>query len=332
MSQASPFSSFDKCWDDLLCGRRAGHMGMFEYESEGMKEWNTFISEESLYYPPAAEIELAQSAEKMERVLSRIGKSVTLVARGPGTTFKEKDGALAKLLENKGSDIKKIIYIDNTRSALKNSVTAGWEMFPNAEHTLLRRNFLDENLCYQIAEETEEVNTIFGLTVGNVEGHVEDGPPKKFYVNSSRAIYNQMTLGAHLLQTVDINQNKEENETCYQHIHAQTFTPSIKRNIDAEHLFEFEVEFHTQAHILARYLKFKSDTALQTSAGRKIFSQGSRLHWNTSLKLPLKNRIAWEKEAGFECLDDPSNIPFDESGRIGLMHQQKPLNASYPSM
>lgn len=322
-STGSPFSAFKEAWEDLICKKRAGHMGMYEYENGSMDSWDEYIhDEEAAYYPVKAELELASSVEKLKNIISRIKGDITIVSRGSGTMFKYKDGAFAKLLEANGARVVKIIYMDVSASALTHSLFDGAEMFPNAEQEAILGDMFKSDVCYEIAEGSTEVNTLFGLTRDNVEGFMRNGAPQEAYLEMSRNIYAQMSESAHFICTTDTNQDAASIEECYEGQTGFALGMLANKKIDTSKL-DFEVGFDADSHILAHYFVAKENYSFGTEQGIVTLKAGDKLHFNTSLKLPLTEKLLWERIVGFKTLDAPQAVPFDASGRVALLHLQK---------
>ncbi len=185
LSNPADFSNFDIQWNDLVWGIRAGHMSAEACKGAAFAEWDEYASQ-AMHYVAEKQAIIKGGMHAAER----LSGDLTIVSRGPGSKFRDKDGALAKIFELAGCRIAGVVYIDSSIEALKNSIADGKDLFPDAWHCPMQFDIYARFLKYPVVG--TEVNTFFGFTMENVEGFVRDGPPKEKYVENSRSIRMQM--------------------------------------------------------------------------------------------------------------------------------------------
>jgi len=310
--------TFFEDWAETVFGNNSGSMGKYEYEDSSMPIWVDFLKKNRhYYYPPINEPVVILKAAPSSA--EKIGRGpITLVSRGCGTKFLEKEGALVRHLK----DIVRVIYIDRAESALQQSLEEGRRLIPEAEHIIINHDMFDPDLRYEVIG--KEVNALFGLTLANVKGFINDGPPKKDYQDKILAMQTQMSPGAHFLVTGDTNQDKRSNETAYA---GQTrFALSMLERYGIDISADFEVEYHPDAYILAHYFVFnkKMINKVLTSKGTKTFYKGDKIHFNSSAKLPENVQIDWTEQMGFKSVFSPNQTIKDHQKKIAWYHFTKP--------
>ncbi len=310
-------TSFWKEWSDIIIGKTAGTLGQYEYNDSSMAIWNKFLKDNAdVYYAPGNEPVVIKRGIPVSAEIIGNGP-VTLVSRGCGTKFFAKEGLLKPYLKN----IAKVIYMDRTENALDQSEYEGRKLFPDAIHKRICHDIFDPALRYDVIG--TEVNVLFGLTLNNVSGFVQDGPPQKDYQDKIKAMKEQMSQGAHFLVTGDTNQDKESNEAAYRGQIA--FALSMLRRNGISIPFDFEVEYHPESYLLAHY--FVSDQVwpvnIPTLYGDIRYHRKKRIHFNSSGKFPADVQIKWTEDAGLKSHFRPEETMKDHQGRIAWFHFQK---------
>lgn len=305
-------SAYEWEFDDLVRGRRAGHMGQYEYDDESMPLWAKFLHDnEYAYYTPKNEIELIRKAAKISA--DRLGnRPVTLVSRGCGTKFLEKEGALIAHIPN----IVGVVYLDRSEAALKQSVAEGKQLLPKAWHRTLRADIYDPALRYPV--EGTELGVLFGLTLMNVEGFPDQAPPRQAYIKNMKAIYAQMRPGAHFVTSVDHNQDAASIEASYA---GQTeFAKDMLRRTESisPDDVDFIVKYHAESQTLAHGFRFINDAEIFSRSGIRQFHAGDILWFNNSVKPTLESTEEWNRSAGFTYAR--MERPMDSQNRLAWHH------------
>ncbi len=308
-------SSYEKDFDDLVWGRRAGHMGHHEFFDTSMPLWARFLNDnKDQYYIPANESALIKKASKLSASLLG-NKPVTLVTRGCGTKFLEKEGVLIRSLMN----VVGVVYIDRSDAALKQSMDEGRTLLPNAWHVPLQADIYDPLLRYPV--EGVEVGTSFGLTLMNFEGFPSEAITKDAYIENITAIRAQMAAGSHFITVFDHNENRASIERAYA---GQTdFAKHMLKtyhSLDTD-LVDFVVKFYPQSHILAHGFRFRENTVVSTLSGDRRFFAGDVLWFNNSVKPPVEAIKQWNKAGGFAYVR--MDIPRDAQNYLGWHHLVK---------
>lgn len=309
-------SDYDQDFDDLVMGRRAGHMGHHEFTDQSMGLWENFISlHDKDYYIPANEIALIEKSAAISASL--LGNTpVTLVSRGCGTRFLAKEGALIRHLKN----IVGVVYIDRSESALDQSIKEGKFLLPHAWHKTIKADIYDSDLKYRV--EGTEVGTSFGQTFMNIEGTPEGQPPIDSYTKNLAGIYEQMAPSAHFICTYDHNQDAASLERAYagQTAFAKNMLhESGSLNPD---IVDFVVKFHPQSQILSHGFRFKNDSVISSLSGTKKLIKGDTLWFNNSVKPTIQQIRQWNSLCGFDYVR--ADTPMDAQNRLGWHHFIKP--------
>lgn len=305
-------SAYEIDFDDLVWGRRAGHMGHHEYRDSSIVLWDEFIQKNlKYYYIPSSETALILKASKITAAM--IGhEPVTLISRGCGTKFLSKEGALIKELRN----LKGVVYLDRCNLALEQSMAEGKQLIPDAWHKSIQCDLYDNTLRYDV--EGIEINTMFGMTSMNIEGFHDAQTPHDIYCNNLRSMRGQMRNGAHFITTFDHNQNRASIERAY--CGQEDFAKQMLHDtgsINPDHI-DFIVRFFADSKILAHGFRFKKNTDVYSRSGMRSFSTGDILWFNNSVKPEKKQIQSWNCESGFTYLRQ--DILMDQKRRIGWHH------------
>lgn len=305
-------SDYERDFDDLVWGRRAGHMGHHEYSNDSMGLWNNFIDQHSSqYYIPGSEIELIEKAAKVSaRLLGN--QPITLVSRGCGTKFFEKERRLLQHFEN----VVGLVYLDRSDAALKQSMEEGRSLLPNAWHKSIRCDLYDSGLRYPI--EGTEVGVMFGMTLLNIEGFPTSSAPKDAYVRNLSSINAQMHKGAHFIVTADHNQDRRSVEQAY--ADQSEFAKDMLRRTESINpaAVDFVVKFHRNSQILAHGFHFRRDETLLCRSGVKPISAGTTLWFNNSVKPEINKTQSWNMASGYTYARN--DIIMDDQSRLGWHH------------
>ncbi len=209
MQKVSPFQ---RAWLELFEGRKAGHMGAFEYANGGMKLWDQFLAENGTYdryYIPLEEQALVERCAHMSANLLKAAKTmkVTLVSRGPGTKFASKEGALVRAFGVAGIEVAKVVYIDVSKPALNQSMKEGKLLLPNADHEIITGDIFDPDTRHKYKVVGTEVGTCFGGTPMNAYGRHDMEPPYSAVEENLSGIRGQQRKGSHFIASYDHNQD-----------------------------------------------------------------------------------------------------------------------------
>lgn len=305
-------SDFERDFDDLVWGRRAGHMGHHEYENASMALWTDFIDTHGdQYYISDTEIALIEhAAEVSARLLG--SQPITLVSRGCGTKFLAKEGQLLKHFEN----VAGIVYLDRSEAALEQSVEEGRTLLPNAWHKTIKANIYDPGLRYPV--EGVEVGTSFGLTFMNIEGFPSSPPPKSAYVQNLSAINRQMRKDSHFIVTLDHNQDRKSVENAYAGQGEFAKDMLYRTGAINPDSVDFVVKFHRASQTLAHGFRFRHDEAVASRSGVRNIKEGAVLWFNNSVKPAVDDASDWNRSSSFSYAR--SDISSDLQGRIGWHH------------
>lgn len=305
-------SAYERDFDDLVCGRRAGHMGHHEYENGSMALWTDFIDTHGdQYYIPQAEIELIEGAAEQSAAL--LGdQPITLVSRGCGTKFLAKEGRLIRHLKN----VVGVVYIDKSAAALEQSMAEGRSLLPHAWHKPIQDDLYDPRLRYPV--QGTEVGVMFGVTPLNIEGFPTALPPKRAYSLHLAAINLQMLRGAHMIMTLDHNHDAPSVERAY--AGQGEFAKEMLRktgSLDPDSV-DFVVKFYKRSQTLAHGFLFRRDEDVVSRSGIKRFKEGEILWFNNSVKPAVGEAIKWNTASGYSYAR--SDIQMDILSRLGWHH------------
>lgn len=305
-------SAYERDFDDLVWGRRAGHMGHHEYVNASMPLWAKYLKEHGdKYYIPDNETSLIERAAKTSASLLG-NQPVTLVSRGCGTKFLSKEGQLIRHFKN----VAGIVYLDRSDAALEQSLEEGRRLLPDAWHKAIRADIYDPALRYPV--DGTEVGVLFGLTLLNLEGFPSSPPPKQAYVEHLSAINAQMRPGAHFITTLDHNQDRKSMEQAYA---GQTeFAKNMLHrtgSIDPDAV-DFVVKFHKASQTLAHGFRFKEKTNVTSRSGVRMYLAGDILWFNNSVKPIVDEGKDWNISSGFHYARP--DIPMDHQNRLGWHH------------
>lgn len=293
-------------------------MGADEYYGSKLNQWRSCVSEalENKYYPPACEEAVLKKHGK--EIASRINNPVTLVCRGAATTFNVKEWSVASHL-----NVVRVIYIDVCETALNWAVRDGRTAFPHAEHIPLLEDMFKPEMAYMVKEGSTEVNLLFGLTLANVELDIQTSEPDKHYMFKCQRIASQMQSNGHFITTVDTNKNMADVGLSYSQ--QSGFVMDMLERHNKRLPVSYEVYFIEHEHVLvaAHTWLFVKDCKVETEWGVLSIKKGQKFHFNSSIKPQLETVIDWYQKSGFHCMDAVEDIPFDVSGRIGLLHFRK---------
>lgn len=291
---------------ELLEGRRAGHMGKWEYSNGGMKIWADFLATYEPYYVPRDDRAIIeQCASVSANILNHSDiKKVTLVCRGPGTQFDAKEGALIRAFQVAGIEVAKVVYIDVSASALNQSVKEGKALLPSAEHQKIQADIFDPETKHQYDVVGTEIGTCFGLTPMNAEGRNDADKPTTSIEANLSGIRGQMKKGSHFIATYDHNDDGEQIEAAYA---GQT---DFAKHMLAHHLgwkngmddIDFLVEFNETSRILAHGFRFNEERTFEVGDRLRTIPAGTTLWFNNSVKLGKDETEACHEHAGFDYL------------------------------
>ncbi|NQW47030.1 MAG: L-histidine N(alpha)-methyltransferase [Planctomycetes bacterium] len=307
-------SAYEHDFDDLIWGRRAGHMGHHEYVDRSMPLWTKFLEDNATkYYTPGNEIDLIKRAAQASAAL--LGdRPVTLVSRGCGTKFLPKEGELIQHFRN----VVGVVYLDRSDAALEQSIDEGRRLLPDAWHKAIRADIFDPALRYPV--DGTEVGTSFGITLLNIEGFPTAPPPKDAYVRNLSAIQAQMRTGAHFIMTADHNQDRKSIEQAY--AGQGDFAKDMLRRTGCMNPndVDFIVKFHGFSRTLSHGFRFHEDTLVRSRSrsGLRNFRTGDTLWFNNSVKPTLAETMEWNRSSGFTYARP--DIPMDAQARLGWHH------------
>ena len=289
-------SKFDQDLDDLVHGQRSGHMGHWEFNNHSLAKWTQFLADNRAdYYTPRIEVSLIHRFSKASADL--IKSPVTLVIRGGATNVLKKDAYLGKQF----SKVAGVVYIDCAQDVLDRAVADGKVAFGESDvwHLPVLGDMFDPDLRYPV--EGTEVNTVFGLTLHNQEGHPQEGI-RDAYIAKMKAMRQQMTDGAHLITVQAANQNKESLEQAYRRqtefaLDMLHQTESLNRD-----KVDFVVKHFPDGFVLAHGYRFKEKTPVTTLSGTRVFNAGDTLWFNNSDNPTVSEFLDRNSQAGFKSV------------------------------
>jgi uncharacterized SAM-dependent methyltransferase len=319
---------FHKAWLELYEGRKAGHMGAFEYANGGMKLWDGFLFKNGThdrYYIPLEEQALIERCAHMSANLLEAAKTlkVTLVSRGPGTKFSAKEGALVRAFGVAGIEIAKVVYIDVSKPALNQSMKEGKALLPDAEHQAIVGDIFDPETKNQYKILGTEVGTCFGGTPMNAYGRHDMAPPLSAVEGNLSGIRGQMRKGSHFIAVYDHNQDKKTIEAAYAGQeefakHMLEIEQHLGMNTDD---IDFVVEFNPDSKILAHGFYFQKETPFVAAGRHRVIEAGTTLYFNNSVKLTETDTASCYEHSSFGYVDlEEGNPIMAGNGRMGYHH------------
>ncbi len=294
-----------KDFEDLRSRKRAGHMGRWEYSYPlqdhdkvgGISLWAEFLKTHPEYYLALAEKRIASKAAT--HLTRYIDEPLSLI--GLGTGDKEHFKAKELSLVSKFSRVAEIISLDKEGRYVMSSLEAAREARPEAT---LRGKCLDFFKNFSVSPSYIPFAAMFGGTLFNEEGFVQDGPPVEVTTRRLKIIRDGIKRG-HFFITVDTNQDKDKIEKAYmgQAAFARNLVHLINR--DTPYSFDydqsrFRVEWHPKSHLLAHYLTL----------------DGEEFHFNNSYKLPQEIFLNCAEQAEFKPI-----YSINVNGIVGYLMQ-----------
>lgn len=289
-------SEFDQDFDDLVHGRRAGHMGHWEFNDNSLEKWAQFLADNRKnYYIPRLEVSLIHKFSDASAKL--IQSPVTLVIRGGATNVLPKDAYLAKQFNN----VVGVVYIDCAQDVLDRAVADGKIAFgeDGVWHRPILGDMFDPDLRYSV--EGTEVNTVFGLTLHNQEGRPHEGV-REAYITQMANMRQQMSKGAHLITVQAANQNTSLVEAAYRKQSEFALDMLHQTNSLDREKVDFVVKHFADGFVLAHGYRFKDKTPVTTISGTKVFNQGDVLWFNNSDNPTVDEFLDRNRQAGFKPL------------------------------
>lgn len=320
--------AFHKAWLELFEGRKAGHMGAFEYANGGMKLWDKFLAENGThdrYYIPLEEQALIERCAHMSANLLKAAKTmkVTLVSRGPGTKFASKEGALVRAFGVAGIEVAKVVYIDVSKPALNQSIKEGKLLLPHAEHEIISGDIFDPETRHKYKVVGTEVGTCFGGTPMNAYGRHDMEPPYSAVEENLSGIRGQQRKGSHFIASYDHNQDQETVEAAYA---GQTEFAKHMLEIN-QHLgmdtsnVDFVVEFNKGTGILAHGFRFNEDKSFEVGGRVRKIDAGTTLFFNNSVKFDQHQTATCYAHSGYSYAKlEEDNPVMADNGRMGYHH------------
>ena len=321
-------NSFGHDFLDLVEGRRAGHLGKYEYANGLVKLWSKFIEKNPAYYVPHEEESLIKRAAEVSAnlLLSKNVRNITLVSYGPGTKFEHKEGELIKAFKKAGINISKVVYFDKYKSALNKSAKEGKQILPNAIHEKVQGDIFDPDFKAKYKIVGTEVAACFGLTPMNAEGFAEAMPPVAAIEKNLESLRGKMSKKSHFIATYDHNTDKDSIERSYagRSEHAKGL---LKKNLgwndDALQGVDFVVRYNPRSYIAAHGFHFNKDKMFKLSDERlRHIKSGITLWFQNSVKLPKELTQEVHENVGFEYLL-PQKAETYEGNRMGYHHMVK---------
>lgn len=289
-------SDFDRDFDDLVHGRRAGHMGHWEFNDRSLPIWAKFLTDNREdYYIPRLETPLIHTFSKASAKL--IQAPVTLVIRGGATNVLTKDAFLGKQFNN----VAGVVYIDCAQDVLDRAVADGKLAFGEDEvwHHPVLGDMFDPDLRYPV--EGTEVNTVYGLTLHNQEGHPHLGV-RESYISKMKDMRKQMTEGAHLITVQAANQDTRTLEAAYRKQSEFALDTLHQTNSLDREKVDFVVKHFSDGFVLAHGYQFKEKTPVTTISGTRVFNKGDVLWFNNSDNPTVDEFLDRNSQAGFKPL------------------------------
>ncbi len=255
---------------------------------------------------------------------------VTIVSRGPGSAFKDKEGILVEAFQRAGIEIEKVVLIDKSVEALRQSVEQVRDMLPDADVEDVNANIFKPEASekYTIAEGTVEVGMCFGLTPANINGLREGEKAEKIFEKQLRSIRGQMQKGAFFFANYDHNPDPESCENAYEGrekmvrgFFREVF--GIAKTDDIKYQRQHDIDTGLTHHIA----HFQKRKAVQLSDGMKWIAQGLKLHFNLSYKPSKAIAITANQNAGFAYPNEHKHPAFDNVVLNGIARNPLAIHA-----
>ncbi len=309
---------FTKDVIELIEGKREGHLGQWEYSEpmfegdpvRGFQLWEEFLQANPEYYILSTELKLASKCAKILPKYITEPLAIAFLGVGTPTIFRQKDLTLTQNFQKVVSATTFDINSRYIRASLKELETAR----PKVIQGGYILDFFTDGFWFPDALSTNgsskkgkptRLATMFGGTLLNLEGSVDDGPPEKQAIERLKIIRKSLggKNGGFLAITQDANEDPGKVEKAYfnQAAFAKNLVHRINR--DTPYKFdpdksEFRGQFHPDSHDLAHYLTLEGKDRPRTE-----------YHFNNSYKIPNEIFTKWYEKAGFtsvhsEKIDD----------------------------
>lgn len=289
---------------------RHGIAGLWQYSSShhaddpvrGALLWENFLRSSSDYYLVPNEVQLIN--DYAGDLIADKKSPVVLVDIGPGP---ERAVFTKTLSVKRHLDVKMYCPIDKCSDYL---ISAGQVLNRNQAGIPIKAfhvdYFKDEITIPKIAR---SFGVFFGGTIGNFEGHPDEGLPEQRIITQLRHIHEILGPDGTLMMTNDANQDKESILKSYLHPLQIAFGSNIMYRVardlpvygyfypDAWH---YEPVWHEKSHLLAHTIICDREQTFWLGGERFNIKAGESFILNNSYKYPVQKMKEWAEIAGFQ--------------------------------
>ncbi len=293
-----------------LRGERHGIIGPWQYSSShsnkdpvrGAYLWETFLKASLDYYPLPNETRLIQS--RAGDLIQDKSTPVVLVDIGPGST----QAVINKTIPVKRHFENVVMYcpVDKCEDYLISSANVLNDEQQGIPIKAYHVDYTQDEI--NIPHKGRVVALFFGGTIGNFEGHPNEGLPEDKVVEYLKSVKKIIGSDGTLMITHDANQDETSILRSYLHPLQVAFGSNImhrvKRDLPVYGDFDpdawhYEPVWHEKNHQLCHTILCDRDQTFWLGQERFKIHAGERFILNNSFKYPVHKMKEWASLAGF---------------------------------
>lgn len=291
-------------------GEKHGVVGHWQYSSshyagdpvKGAALWESFLNSPNDYYLLPNEIRLIQ--EKAGYLLSNIEGPTVVVdfGQGPAQSVQNKTVPVMRHLKN----IAAYCPIDMCKDYILEASDVINREWPNLPLKGYHVNYFHDRI--KIPKTGKPLGLFFGGTLGNVDGHPDNGLPENVIIEHLRTMKEILGENAFFIMANDTNQDEISILQSYKHKLQMAFGSNlmyrIKRdlpvygNFDPE-AWHYEPVWHAQTYQICHTVVCDKDQSFLLGNERFNIRRGESFILNNSYKFPTEKIKEWSAKAGF---------------------------------
>ncbi|NCC22355.1 MAG: hypothetical protein EOM26_07820 [Alphaproteobacteria bacterium] len=327
-SVGGPDRDFSISVDELLTGRKAGHLGLYHYGEpdsacdpvNGSDLWDRFVKNSPNYYQFRSENAIIPEVAGFVADLTG-SRPVSLVDLGPGsdTSLQAKTFPFLSSVDR----IEKYIPVDISAEYLREIDGAVSARYPNLDVSLQQRNYFTDAVSFNV--NSVPVFLFLSSNISNLPEADRNGNYEKHLGRILSHFHSCMRRPGYLVVSQDSNQDESSLIGAYGDPLHVDFSLNVLHRIKRDALDEgcdtfdpeswiYQPEWFPERNLLAHSVYSAADQEISVLGRKYRVPRGSRLVLDNSHKYRVPDFLDVCRSSGFA----PIKTFMDDSGRIAV--------------